>query len=128
MVGDSEKKSGRILIVDDNEDFLAALSEFLKMQGYSVRTAADGIEGFEAAEEIRPSTVFMDLGMPRMDGYEAARYIRRQPWGKEMFLVAVSGWGQAQHMQQSREAGFDLHLVKPVKMQDLLEVLEGDRQ
>lgn len=128
MAGDEEKDSVPVLVVDDNADFLAAVSEFLKLAGYSVRTAADGLEGFEAAEEMRPSTVFMDLGMPRMDGYEAARYIRRQPWGKDMQLVAVSGWGQAQHKQQSREAGFDLHLVKPVQMQDLLAVLEGRGQ
>ena len=117
--------SRRVLIVDDDKDLLVALRALMQSAGFEVRIAADGLEGYEAAEDFRPGVIFMDLGMPRMDGYEAARYIRRQPWGARIFLVAISGWGQAQHQRQSKAAGFDEHLVKPVSLADLLALIKG---
>ena len=104
----------RILVVDDNRDALAVLSTMVRILGHEVRTAHDGVEAIGAAESFQPDAVLMDLGMPRMNGYEAARHIREQPWGQSMLLVATTGWGQDEDKRRSKEAGFDHHLVKPI--------------
>ncbi len=105
----------RVLVVDDNKAAADMLSMVVKMLGSEVRTAYDGQEAVQLAAEFRPDLVLMDIGMPTMDGCEAARRIRQQPWGEKMALVALTGWGQDQDKQQTAEAGFDHHWVKPAE-------------
>ena len=97
----------------------------LGIMGHEVRTAHDGEAGVAAAAEFRPEVVLMDLGMPKVDGYEAARRIRAEPWGDEPFLVALTGWGADEDRRRTHEAGFDRHLVKPVALDALTESLAG---
>jgi PAS domain S-box-containing protein len=113
----------RILVVDDSEDSAASLAMLLTILGNETRTAHDGLEAVDAAERFRPEIVLLDIGLPRLNGYEAARRIREQPWGKNMVLVAVSGWGQAEDRRKSKDAGFDVHMVKPVNLGDLMKQL-----
>src|SRR5690606_10196751 len=86
--------SHRVMVVDDNMDELALLSTFVQLSGYEVKTARDGVEALEVAKDFRPEVVLMDIGMPRLDGLEAAKSLRRQPWGRDMRLIALSGWAQ----------------------------------
>jgi len=95
----------------------------LKLLGNEVRIAHDGIEAVELAERFRPQVVLMDLGMPKLNGYEATRRIREQPWGRDMAIVALTGWGQALDRAKSKETGCDGHLVKPVQLADLEKLL-----
>ena len=119
-----EQRSGkRILVVDDNIDASRMLSRVVQAMGYEVATSADGKEAIEKAEEYRPDVILMDLGMPRMNGYEAARHIRHQPWGEKILLIALTGWGQDADRRKSKAAGFDHHLVKPADPQELLLLL-----
>jgi PAS domain S-box-containing protein len=104
----------RIVVADDNRDMLDTVALMLRIQGHEVATAADGNEALEAIRTMRPDIALLDIGMPAMDGYEVARNIRREPWGSEMLLVAMTGWGQKRDKQQARDAGFDRHLTKPV--------------
>jgi len=115
----------RILVVDDNEDSAAGLGMLLEMTGNEVRTAHDGIEALGAAERFRPDVVLLDIGLPKMDGYDVARTIRRHSWGARTVLIAVTGWGEASDRLRSREAGFDHHLVKPVDIGGLMQLLAG---
>src|SRR5690348_16839921 len=87
----------------------------LQARGHEVRTACDGLQGVASAALFRPDLVLMDIGLPKLNGHEAARRIRAQPWGKGMVLVALTGWAQAEDERLSKEAGFDHHLVKPVE-------------
>jgi len=104
----------RILVVDDNRDSADSLAQLLRVLGHEVEAAHGGLEAVAAAERYRPELVLMDIGMPEVDGYQACRLIREQPWGKPMVLVAQTGWGQDGDRRRAREAGFDSHLVKPV--------------
>ena len=117
----------RILVADDNVDAAEALALQLQLAGHDVRTAADGLQALEVAESFAPHVVLLDLGMPRMDGYETARRIRRLLWGKSATLVALTGWGQAQDRQRTSAAGFDAHLVKPVTEFDLFHAIASAR-
>jgi signal transduction histidine kinase/ActR/RegA family two-component response regulator len=121
----------RILVVDDNRDAADSLALLLTLQGSEVRTAYDGLEAIDAAAAFDPDVVLSDLGMPRMSGYEAAQKIREQCSGR-VVLVAMTGWGQEEDKRRSSEAGFDFHLVKPVALdalEQLLASLENpDRQ
>jgi CheY-like chemotaxis protein len=103
-----------VLVVDDNTDAAQSLADLLGLLGHDARTAHDGEAGVAAAEAFRPHLVLMDLGMPRLNGYDAARRIRAEPWGGGMVLVALTGWGQEDDRRRTAEAGFDRHLVKPV--------------
>jgi CheY-like chemotaxis protein len=113
----------RILIVDDNEDGAATLAMLLQLSGHETHEAHDGLQAFEAAERLRPDAVLLDIGLPKLNGYEVCRRIRKEPWGRSMVLVALTGWGQAEDRHRSREAGFDAHLVKPVDPNALLKLL-----
>jgi CheY-like chemotaxis protein len=113
----------RILVVDDNRDSAESMAALLGLLGNEVITAHDGIEAIEAAEQVRPDVVFMDVGMPRLNGYEATRRIREQPWGSGVTIIALTGWGQDADRAQSAAAGCDGHLVKPVSLPDLQNVL-----
>jgi signal transduction histidine kinase/ActR/RegA family two-component response regulator len=104
----------RILVVDDNRDAAESLAMMLQLLRHEVRVAHDGVEAIEATAAFRPEVVLLDIGMPRMNGYEAARHIRKQPGGDQVVLIALTGWGQAADKQLAMEAGFDLHLTKPV--------------
>ena len=113
----------RILIVDDNRDGAASLGMLLSRLGHENRLAHDGLEAFELAESFRPDLVLLDLGLPKLNGYDVCRRIREQPWGKAMFIVAVTGWGQDEDRRRSEEAGFDRHIVKPVDYATLEQLL-----
>ena len=113
----------RILFVDDNPDVADSLAMLLRAIGYAVTTAHDGLEGVEAAAHERPDLVLLDLGMPKLDGYGACRHIRARPWGRDMRIVALTGWGQEDDRRRIMEAGFDQHLVKPVELPVLLALL-----
>jgi PAS domain S-box-containing protein len=104
----------RILVVDDNRDAADSLGILLAIPGNEVRIAYDGMHAIEMAEEFRPEVILLDIGLPKLDGHETAKRIREQPWGPKITLVALTGWGQEEAKQRSREAGFDAHLVKPV--------------
>jgi len=116
--------SRRILVADDNADALESLAVLLKLSGHEVFSAPNGAAALEAAAEHRPEVVLLDIGMPLLDGYEVARRIRAQTWGRSMMLVALTGWGQDADRLRSREAGFDSHLVKPLDLARLTQVLE----
>jgi PAS domain S-box-containing protein len=105
----------RILVVDDNVDAASSLAMMLKIMGNEIRTAHDGLEGIEAAETFRPDLILLDIGMPKLNGYETCRRIREEPWGKSIVIVALTGWGQEDDKRRSLEAGFNHHLVKPVE-------------
>ena len=117
----------KILVVDDNRDSAASLAMMLKLLGNEVRTAFDGLEAVELAAEFRPAVIFMDIGMPRLNGYEAARRIREQPWGAAVTIVALTGWGQQSDRLRSKQAGCDEHLVKPVNPTELEALLQRRR-
>jgi len=115
--------SRRVLIVDDSLDGAESLSMLLEMAGHQTWQAHDGVEAIASAERLRPDVVLLDIGLPRMNGYEACRRIRSEGWGKDLVLVALTGWGQEEDRLQSRQAGFDAHMVKPVDHDVLLEFL-----
>ena len=115
----------RILVADDNNDALESLATLLQLSGHEVYTAANGAVALESAEQHRPEVVLLDIGMPKLDGYEVARRIRAQPWGQRITLVALTGWGQDSDRRRSQEAGFDSHLVKPLDLDKLTELLAG---
>jgi CheY-like chemotaxis protein len=105
----------RILIVDDNQDAAGMLAMLLQFGGHETHTAHDGVEAVEMTARLQPDVVLLDIGMPRLNGYEAARKIRKQgTQGNRPLLVALTGWGQDEDRLRSEEAGFDAHLVKPV--------------
>jgi CheY-like chemotaxis protein len=105
----------RILLADDNVDAATSLALMLQMMGHEVRTAHDGLEAVAAASEFRPDLILMDIGMPKLNGYDACRRIREQPGGKDVVMVALTGWGQDEDKRRSEEAGFNTHLIKPVE-------------
>jgi PAS domain S-box-containing protein len=111
----------RILIVDDNVDAADSLAQFLKLAGYQTRVAYDGRTAVEMAEILEPAVVLLDLGLPHLNGHEVARRLRALPWGRNAVLIALTGWGQEDDVQRSRQAGFDEHLTKPVDPEVLLQ-------
>ena len=116
--------SRRVVVVDDNQDSAESLAMLLQLSGHEVHTANDGLAGVELAERVRPEVVLLDIGMPRLNGYEACRRIREQPWGKDMLIIALTGWGQEEDRRATMETGFNAHLVKPVDHDALLKLLE----
>ena len=113
----------RILVVDDNRDSVDSLSTLLRLMGNDVHSAYDGVEAVNAAHTYKPDVILLDVGLPLRNGYEAARLIRGEPWGRNMVLIALTGWGMEQDRKQSREAGFDHHLVKPVDPKALMSII-----
>jgi PAS domain S-box-containing protein len=104
----------RVLLADDNRDACKSLEMLLTLEGYEVRSAYDGASALALLAEFRPEVALLDIGMPNMNGYELAAAVRKQPWGANIHLVAVTGWGQADDRRRSLDAGFNAHLVKPV--------------
>lgn len=119
-----ELTARKILVVDDNVDAADTLEALLGMDGFDVKAVYDGVAAVEAAERIRPDVIVMDIGMPGMDGYDAARMIRQQQGGKDMTLIALTGWGQTADKDRAGQAGFDHHLVKPVDYDQLMKCLQ----
>lgn len=115
----------RVLVVDDNRDGADSLSLMLTLLDNHVQTAYDGLEAIQAAEVFRPEVVLLDIGLPKLNGFEVCHHIRQQSWGKGMVLIAVTGWGQEQDRLRSASVGFNSHLVKPVNRADLEKVLAG---
>jgi len=117
----------RVLVVDDNRDGAESLAMMLRLLGNEVETARDGVEAIERAEAFRPEVILMDVGMPRLNGLDATRRIRQEAWGRDVVIVALTGWGQDADRERSREAGCDGHLVKPVDLAELERVLARGR-
>ena len=115
----------RVLIVDDNRDGATSLGMMLSLLGHDSRTANDGLEALQSAEDFRPDLILLDIGLPKLNGYDVCRRIRQQPWGKAVFMVAVTGWGQQDDRRRSEEAGFDQHIVKPLDTTALRRLLAG---
>ncbi len=103
----------RLLVVDDNKDAATTLAMLLRLYGHEVRVAHDGTSALELAKQHRPALIFLDIGMPGMDGYEVARRVRQQPGLENVILAALTGWGQEEDRRRTAEAGFNHHLVKP---------------
>ena len=114
----------RVLVVDDNADSVESLAALIRLMGHECATALGGEEAVDMARVYRPDTILLDIGMPGMNGFDACRAIRAEAWGKEMLLVAVTGWGLADDRERTRAAGFDLHLVKPVEPSILGDLLQ----
>jgi PAS domain S-box-containing protein len=116
-------KASRILVVDDNTDAASSLAILLQMTGNETQMAHDGLEAVEVAEKFRPDVILLDIGLPKLSGYDACRRIREQPWGKSILMVALTGWGQEEDRRRSTEAGFNGHMVKPVDYTALMKLL-----
>jgi CheY-like chemotaxis protein/anti-sigma regulatory factor (Ser/Thr protein kinase) len=119
----STASSLRILIVDDNRDAADGLAILLHNYGSETRTAYDGLEALRVAADFRPDVVLLDIGMPKADGREVARRLRREPWGARTYVIAVTGWSNETDRASSKEAGFDHHLVKPLDTAELTRLL-----
>ncbi len=119
----AQRMARRILIADDNNDALESLATLLQLSGHEVYTATNGGTALQSAERHQPEVALLDIGMPLLDGYEVAKRIRAQPWGQRITLVALTGWGQDSDRRRSREAGFDSHLVKPLDLDTLTDLL-----
>ncbi|MEZ5964565.1 MAG: PAS domain S-box protein [Planctomycetota bacterium] len=117
----------RILVVDDNVDAADTLVLFLRLAGHTAVAVYDGGTALVTAETLRPEVVLLDLGLPRLDGYQVCRELRGRPFGRDVFVIAVTGWGQEQDRARTAAAGFDAHLLKPVDCQALLQVLADTR-
>ena len=118
----------RVLIVEDSPDALEMLRVLLELEGYDVWSAANGPDALRVAEAARPDVALIDIGLPGIDGIEVCRQLRAQPWGRAMFLVAQTGWGEDSDRQQSAEAGFDVHLTKPLDPAVLTAMLDSRRR
>lgn len=118
-----EARRFKILVVDDNRDSALSLAMMLSIMGHDTRTAHDGESAVDAAGQFLPNVVLLDIGLPKLNGYEVAQRIRSAPWGASMYLIAVTGWGQAEDRQRSTEVGLNLHLVKPVEPSSLERLL-----
>jgi CheY-like chemotaxis protein len=119
----TEPKSFRILVVDDNHDSALSQAMMLSIMGHETRTAHDGESAVTEAERFLPEVVLLDIGLPKLNGYEVAQRIREQSWGASMFLIAVTGWGQEEDRQRSTEVGLNVHMVKPVEPAALEKIL-----
>ena len=113
----------RVLVVDDNVDTVLGFSLLLKAQGHDVRTAYNGPDAVKTAAEFHPQVIMLDIGLPVLNGYEVAKQIRAQPEGEKIMLIALTGYGQDSDRRTSSDAGFDHHLVKPARFEQLLQIL-----
>ena len=130
-VARAETTGFRILLADDNVDFAESLSILLEAGGHEVAVTHDGMQALEVAPAFKPDLCFLDIGLPRLHGYDLARRLRELPATRDAYMVAISGWGQPEDKRRSREAGFDHHLAKPVefeRIQELLDQFAASRQ
>jgi CheY-like chemotaxis protein len=117
----------RILVVDDSHDIASSTAELLEILGHETFIAHDGEEAVALVNSVKPSVVLLDIGLPKRSGHEVAKWIRAQPGGADLLLIALSGWGQKEDVRKSREAGFDMHLVKPVELDTLSDIISRRR-
>jgi CheY-like chemotaxis protein len=115
----------RIVVADDNEDSAQSFAMLLSFSGHEVRIAHDGTEALDAMRDFRPDVAFLDIGMPGLTGYEVAEAVRAEPWGREVKLIAVTGWGQADDKLRAHTAGFDQHLIKPIDPAEVDRLLDS---
>lgn len=115
----------RILVVDDNVDAAESAAEILRLLGNKVSVVHDGLAAVHAVDAWQPEVVLLDIGLPGIDGYEVARRVRQSAFGKDVMLVALTGWGQDKDRERASDAGFDLHWVKPVGLDKLKELSRG---
>jgi CheY-like chemotaxis protein/two-component sensor histidine kinase len=118
----------RVLVVDDNVDSAESMAMILKLSGHEVALAHDGEQALQVARAFQPDVAFLDLGMPNVNGYEAARLIRKESWGERIMLVALTGWGQEEDKRRTLDAGFDLHVVKPIDFAKLDSLVSQSNQ
>jgi CheY-like chemotaxis protein len=104
-----------------------SLADLLDAMGNQTQIAHDGLEALAVVEVFRPDVILMDIGMPKLNGYDTCRRIRQQPWGKNIVIVAQTGWGQEDDKKKSQEAGFDFHMIKPVNPLELERLLASAR-
>ncbi|HLR20798.1 MAG TPA: response regulator [Tissierellaceae bacterium] len=113
-----------IIIIDDNKDLAYITGELLKVSGYETTVIDNGEEGVKKAKELDPKVILCDIGMDGMNGYDVARYIRKDDDLKDIYLIAISGYSSEEDRKESERAGFDVHLGKPIDMEELKEILE----
>jgi CheY-like chemotaxis protein len=113
----------KVLVADDNRDAAESLAMLLSMSGYSVLLAHTGGAALELALREQPNALILDIGMPELSGYEVARGVRSQAWGKQALLLAISGWDQREDREASSAAGFDFHLAKPARLERVEQLL-----
>ena len=121
----SPTEARQVLVVDDNRDGAKTMAMLLKIAGHQVEVAFTGLEALQIASKQKPSVVLLDLAMPGMDGYKVAQCLRERPETKDALIIAVSGYGLADHQERSKAAGINLHLLKPVKNEQILEILRS---
>jgi CheY-like chemotaxis protein len=117
----------RVMLVDDNLDSLVSVGRLLSVLGYDVRAEQDGLNALSCAEEFRPDVALIDLSLPGMDGCAVARRLRALDATRDTRLIAMTGWATAESQSRTRDAGFDLHLVKPLSVDALTDALSGTR-
>jgi CheY-like chemotaxis protein len=115
----------RILLVDDDPDSSEPLSLLLQSKGHETRVATDGAQAISVADEFKPNCVLLDLGLPKMDGYEVARRLRDRPYGSDVVIVALTGWAGREIRTKAAAAGFDYHIVKPVNWDEVEKIVRG---
>ena len=115
----------RVLLVDDSPDSSEPLSLLLQTKGFDTRIAIDGEQAIDVADEFLPDCVLLDLGLPGIDGYEVARMMRARPYGRDLVLVALTGWGGREVRTRAADAGFDYHLVKPINWEELERIVDS---
>jgi CheY-like chemotaxis protein/two-component sensor histidine kinase len=120
----AKPRQRRILVADDNQDAADSLAILLQAAGHDVRTAHGGETALSVASAFQPAIALLDIGMPDLDGYEVAKRIRSTPWGRNMHLIAITGWGQDEDKRRAQGAGFDFHLTKPIELHQLERLLE----
>src|SRR5262245_16242642 len=121
----SGKPSVRVLIVEDNADGAETLAALLRLEGFAIEVARDGLDALEVADRMQPDVVLLDIGLPKVNGYDVCRHIRTSAWGTKTAVIALTGWGQEEARARSARAGIDLHLVKPVRDADLLRAVRS---
>src|SRR4029453_4385232 len=115
----------RIVVADDNEDSAQSFAMLLSFSGHEVRIAHDGEQALDAMRDFRPNIPFLNIRMPRLRGYEVAELVRAEPWGRQMKLIAVTGWGHPDDKLRARTAGFDQHLIKPIDPTEVDRLLDS---
>ena len=125
MNAEATGEHARVLVVDDNEDAADSLATLLGVLGYTVRVAYDGPDAIVAADEFRPDAALLDIGLPKLSGYDIARHMRSTR-GEGVLLVAITGWGQEDDRRRARDAGFDHHFTKPADFDLLMALLEQE--
>jgi CheY-like chemotaxis protein len=119
-----EGEKTRILIIDDNKDLATSLARLLRILGHDVQVVHDGHQGIEAARSYRPRVVLLDIGLPKLDGYQVARTLRQEGF-HDTIIIALSGYGQEEDRRRSREAGMNHHLTKPVDVRTITQLINS---